>query len=207
MSNLISEAMNSLISNELVGLLSRAALDPDNRPDDLKLRDAYASFLELLYGLCRSKASTAELLRTLGQARCDFTVLHRCFDRDTSLFYYSYKALESIRCELDILRMKIEYPAMFADERNLPRSPLRLSPEFTSMDMIEIISALYELTVFRMPDGSPAHLNKLLRVFEIGFNISISNFDVMRNKMLNRSRKLTHFLDLLRGALIERSQR
>ena len=72
---------------------------------------------------------------------------------------------------------------------------------------MELISALHASGAIRKADGTPAELNKLVRTFELLLNVSFKNPDRCRNAALNRKVNVTKFLDALKQALFERSQR
>ena len=74
-------------------------------------------------------------------------------------------------------------------------------------DLMELISALHASGAIRKADGTPAELNKLVRAFELLLNVSFKNPDRCRNAALNRKVNVTKFLDALKQALVERSQR
>ena len=74
-------------------------------------------------------------------------------------------------------------------------------------DLMERISARHASGAIRKADGTPAELNKLVRSFELLLNVSFKNPDRCRNAALNRKVSVTKFLDALKQALVERSQR
>ena len=62
------------------------------------------------------------------------------------------------------------------------------------------------LGVGRCLDGSQASLDMFVESFSWMFNVRINNPNQCKHAILNRKLRLTRFLDLLRGYLIERSQ-
>lgn len=103
--------------------------------------------------------------------------------------------------------MQLRYPALATQQSKHIRSPYYWSAEYTLTDLMELISALHASGAIRKADGTPAELNKLVRTFELLLNVSFKNPDRCRNATLNRKVNVTKFLDALKQALVERSQR
>lgn len=71
---------------------------------------------------------------------------------------------------------------------------------------MEVIAALSAVGFFCQQDDSPATFMQVIREFEILCNTNFKNPDNCRWAVLNRKNRLTHFLDTLRGTLVELSQ-
>lgn len=85
--------------------------------------------------------------------------------------------------------------------------PLAWSSAFTLADLMEVIVALHTLGAVRKPNGTPVTFKDLVRAFERFLNVSILNPDRCRYTTINRKLHLTKFLDTMREALVELSQR
>ena len=72
---------------------------------------------------------------------------------------------------------------------------------------MEVIVALHTLGAVRKPNGTPVTFKDLVRAFERFLNVSILNPDRCRYTTINRKLHLTKFLDTMREALVELSQR
>ena len=75
------------------------------------------------------------------------------------------------------------------------------------MDVMELLYALHLIEAFRKSDGSKIEFSIVIRTFEEVLHIQIKNYERFKNAAINRKFYLTRFLDRLKGALIERSQR
>lgn len=85
--------------------------------------------------------------------------------------------------------------------------PLAWSSAFTLADLMEVVVALHTLGAVRKPNGTPVTFKDLVRAFERFLNVSILNPDRCRYTTINRKLHLTKFLDTMREALVELSQR
>lgn len=72
---------------------------------------------------------------------------------------------------------------------------------------MELIAVLHTAGVGRRIDGSRANVEQLVELFSWMFNLRINNPIRCRRVVVNRTLRLTRFLDLLRNHLIECSQR
>lgn len=113
---------------------------------------------------------------------------------------YFETIIAHVEIERRILLVQLRYPALATQQSKHIRS-------YTLTDLMELISALHASGAIRKADGTPAELNKLVRTFELLLNVSFKNPDRCRNATLNRKVNVTKFLDALKQALVERSQR
>lgn len=120
---------------------------------------------------------------------------------------YFETIIAHVEIERRILLVQLRYPALATQQSKHIRSPYYWSAEYTLTDLMELISALHASGAIRKADGTPAELNKLVRSFELLLNVSFKNPDRCRNAALNRKVCVTKFLDTLKLALVERSQR
>ena len=120
---------------------------------------------------------------------------------------YFETIIAHVEIERRILLVQLRYPALATRQSKHIRSPYYWSAEYTLTDLMELISALHASGAIRKADGTPAELNKLVRTFELLLNVSFKNPDRCRNAALNRKVNVTKFLDALKQALVERSQR
>ncbi|KAA2368804.1 RteC protein [Alistipes shahii] len=104
--------------------------------------------------------------------------------------------------------LKVSHPAVMDCSKKvaLPKSPIYLAEQFTPTDLMEIVTSMQGLGVGRCLDGSQASLDMFVESFSWMFNVRINNPNQCKHAILNRKLRLTRFLDLLRGYLIERSQ-
>lgn len=179
-----------------------------NQPIDMAaIRRAYGEFIDSMSVLSEGPCSP-ELMRTLDRARIELETLQN--ELPTGAMQICMKSLEAIRCELRILRLRITHPHFDAakmENKCQVISPLYLSDQFTITDITELITAFYLLRVLRTENGEPASLNLIIKVFERLLNIKLKNYAAIRICVLNRKIHITRFLDRMRDAIVERSQR
>lgn len=72
---------------------------------------------------------------------------------------------------------------------------------------MELACALYALKVIRTIDGSPAELTAIISVLGRLFHVRITDPNKKKWLVINRKNKLTHFLDSMKTALIDLSQK
>ena len=103
--------------------------------------------------------------------------------------------------------LQLKYPGIRNMHTSRPHSSLKISGRFTNSDLMEVIAALSAVGFFCQQDDSPATFMQITREFETLCNTSFKNPDNCRWAVLNRKNRLTHFLDTLRGTLVELSQK
>lgn len=193
---------------ELLSLFERAshnAMPPTMQQEWTQAYDDFCFYLEQTTFCLKFIPA----MRCMEHLRIDLTDLFSRLEckngtEDCALCFCK-KALEAVRSEIHMLDLRLQYPALAENKRQFP--PLYLSSDFTLTDLVELIVALNDLKVFCLQDGRKAPLIALVRIFEMAFNVSLPNFEVIRTAALNRKIHLTKFLDKLRSAFIDLSQR
>ena len=120
---------------------------------------------------------------------------------------YMIRTLFLIDMEIRLLNLRLQYPQSGIVPEVKIESPLYLSKELTVTDVMELLYALHLIEAFRKSDGSKIEFSIVIRTFEEVLHIQIKNYERFKNATINRKFYLTRFLDRLKGALIERSQR
>ena len=120
---------------------------------------------------------------------------------------YMIRTLFLIDMEIRLLNLRLQYPQSGIVPEVKIESPLYLSKELTVTDVMELLYALHLIEAFRKSDGSKIEFSIVIRTFEEVLHIQIKNYERFKNATINRKLYLTRFLDRLKGALIERSQR
>lgn len=201
--------MEPKTQTDLLFLLERAAHHVMPLTTQQEWKHAYDDFCGYLEQIT-SSFSFIPVMRAVEALRIELADLYAHLDPENlngdAAQSFCNKALETVRAELQMLDLRLRYPEIVSERQ--PKLPtLYLNEEYTLTDLVELIVALYELKVFRTPDGRKAHLITLVRIFEFVFNVSLPNFEVMRTAALNRKIQVTKFVDKMRMTLIELSQR
>ena len=162
-----------------------------------RLEAAIEHFVERISRLLR-KRPVIDQLRLLA---------HLCGYLERMKYRYAEEPIKKGYFETIIAHVEIERRILLVQLRYPALAPYYWSAEYTLTDLMELISALHASGAIRKADGTPAELNKLVRTFELLLNVSFKNPDRCRNATLNRKVNVTKFLDALKQALVERSQR
>ena len=192
---------------KLLSLL-RTLPDRDLTSDErLQLISAFRLFVRQIGHRARTEESKLDLLRLYACLRTAFEYLkvHRPISAKEQEYVLD-AALSFLETERRIVLLQLRYPAAAAEP---PRNevPLAWSSAFTLADLMEVIVALHTLGAVRKPNGTPVTFKDLVRAFERFLNVSILNPDRCRYTTINRKLHLTKFLDTMREALVELSQR
>ena len=119
------------------------------------------------------------------------------------------KILAIINSELELLKLKIQYPVPFQNRKNnFPLSPLYLTDETNLVEIMELVSGLFltKRVVTHTEKESP--LTEIGRAFEWLFNIKLGDIHKKHeNVICRKANKRIEFLDKLRKAIIEESQK
>ena len=114
-----------------------------------------------------------------------------------------------INSELELLKLKIQYPVPFQNRKNnFPLSPLYLTDETNLVEIMELVSGLFltKRVVTHTEKESP--LTEIGRAFEWLFNIKLGDIHKKHeNVICRKANKRIEFLDKLRKAIIEESQK
>ena len=120
---------------------------------------------------------------------------------------YMVRTLFLIDMEVRLLNLRLQYPQSGIVPKVKIESPLYLSKELTVTDLVELLYALHLIEAFRKSDGSRIEFSVVIHTFEEVLHIRIKNYERFKNAAINRKIRLTGFLDQLKAALTERSQR
>lgn len=119
------------------------------------------------------------------------------------------KTLAIISSELELLNLKIQYPAPFQNRKNnFPPSPLYLTDETHLVEIMEIVSGLFLSKRVITHNGTESPLTEIGRTFEYLFNIKLGDIHKKHDNVICRkANKRTEFLDILRKAITEESKK
>lgn len=120
---------------------------------------------------------------------------------------YMVRTLFLIDMEVRLLHLRLRYPQSGIVPEVKIESPLYLSKDLTVTDLVELLYALHLIGAFRKSDGSRIEFSIVIHTFEEVLHIRIKNYERFKNAAVNRKIRLTGFLDQLKAALTERSQR
>ena len=119
------------------------------------------------------------------------------------------KTLAIINSELELLNLKIQYPAPFQNKKNSnPQSPLYLTDETNLVEIMELVSGLFLSKRVVNYAGKEAPLTEIGRAFEHLFNIKFGDIHKKHESVICRqANKRIEFLDTLRKAIAEESKK
>lgn len=122
---------------------------------------------------------------------------------------FQQKALAIINSELELLNLKIQYPTPFQNRKNnYPSSPLYLTDETNLVEIMELVSGLFLSERVVSHNGTKSPLTEIGRTFEWLFNIKFGDIHKKHESVICRqANKRIEFLDMLRKAIIEESQK
>ena len=119
------------------------------------------------------------------------------------------KTLAIINSELELLNLKIQYPAPFQNKKNSnPQSPLYLTDETNHVEIMELVSGLYLSKRVVNHAGKEAPLTEIGRAFEHLFNIKFGDIHKKHESVICRqANKRIEFLDILRKVITKENQK
>ena len=119
------------------------------------------------------------------------------------------EAIGLLNNEMRIIKLRIKYPEQFQQHANkLFISPLHLADKTSLINIMEIVSGLFLSKRVIYQNGKPIHLTDLGKTFEWLFNIKLGDIHKKHeNVICRKTNKRTEFLDLLRKAIIEESEK
>lgn len=120
---------------------------------------------------------------------------------------YMVRTLFLIDMEVRLLHLRLRYPHSDILAETKSESPLYLSKELTVTDLAELLYALHLIRTFRKNNDSKAEFSVVARTFGKLLHVRIKNVESWKNYTINRKIRPTGFLDRLKSALTERSQR
>lgn len=198
---------NPLVECELIHLLKTYADSELREPENTLLEEAYNRFVEQVVDLSEHSLSSIDFLRhlkiteiTLAKIKLNIQpALHKI------QAFFIDAAIKYLNCEQELVMLRLKYPQMGRPNGKQYQSPLYWSR--TPTDLMELLSALQAAGSIKKIDGTDAEMTLMVESFEKFFNCHIKNPARCRNAAINRKIRLTRFLDLLKGALTNISQR
>ena len=114
-----------------------------------------------------------------------------------------------INSELELLNLKIQYPAPFQNKKNSnPQSPLYLTDETNLVEIMELVSGLFLSKRVVNHAGKEAPLTEIGRAFEHRFNIKFGDIHKKHESVICRqANKRIEFLDILRKVITKENQK
>ena len=133
-------------------------------------------------------------------------------EKNALKFAYLQKALAFIDSELELLKLKVQYPEQFQQSnQQIFISDLYLIPKSKGLGIIgiaEIVIALFLLGEIVGKDGKPVPLVRLAHGFEQHFNFSFGSvYDKVEAIFIRKPFNLTKTLDTLRNAIIKEDRK
>lgn len=119
------------------------------------------------------------------------------------------KALAIINTEIQLLNLKIKHPNQFHQPKEkVLSSPLYLTDETHLVEIMEMVSGLFLSKRVVTHTGKESPLTEIGRSFEWLFNIKLGDIHKKHENVISRKvNKRTEFLDILRKAIIEESNK
>ena len=111
--------------------------------------------------------------------------------------------------ELELLNLKIQYPAPFQNKKNSnPQSPLYLTDETNLVEIMELVSGLFLSKRVVTHNGTESPLTEIGRAFEYLFSIKLGDIHKKHENVISRkANKRIEFLDILRKAITKENQK
>ena len=119
---------------------------------------------------------------------------------------YIQKALNFLNAEMDLLKLKIQYPESFPKtEESAFKFNLYITPKAKGLGIIgiaELVVSIFLSKEVKDRNGNPASLIQLAKAFEYVFNFSFGNIYDKQAEVYNRKPcNLTKSLNFLKGVL------
>ena len=201
--------IRQLEKSDFIGQLLALGNEPlvDKERKDLNI--PYNRFINRIQQISKQEeCSRLDSLQLLARIRETLVQLLENYNDSTSLRYLLIRSsLSLVDFEQRMIYLQLKYPGIREIATQRRHSPLKISKRFTNSDLMEVIAALSAVGFFCQQDDSPATFMQITREFEMLCNTSFKNPDNCRWAVLNRKNRLTHFLDTLRGTLVELSQK
>ena len=123
--------------------------------------------------------------------------------------YLIDEAIGLLNTEIRLIEWRIKYPEQLQQRTNKQAlSPLYLADRTTLINIMEIVSGLFLSQKIVYQNGKPVYLVDLTKAFEWLFNIKLGDIHKKHeNVICRKTNKRTEFLDLLRKAIIEESEK
>lgn len=197
------------MQERLFSLMKDAARNPHTDIAVTEWKNAYDAFSTRVAQLSDGEC-TPRLMRTIDHARIETDMLLSVYspqeEETPASVFYCRKANEILRCEMKIQALRLAHPGFKDLKQKVPATTLYLNEEYHATDLVEIITPLFELGVFKSANGNRAQLQAIIKIFEWAFNTPMPNYDVLRSAAINRKIHLTGFLDKMKNVLVRLSQ-
>lgn len=115
------------------------------------------------------------------------------------------RSLALIDCELEIVRMELEYPQHFLPV-SAPASKPLIRWNGTISELLEMAVAVHCAGRFSKPTGEPMTYADTIRFVESVYGITVADLYDRKTKLLSRQ-KNTSFLDEMRRVFIEEARK
>ena len=207
--NLKPTAMYTLLKTGLL-LFFRESDLPTGTVSEAHLSELFEEFIQELTAYSSDdRRSIIERLRCMSFTLGQVSLLEKRKNRisESLLTDYMVRTLFLIDTEVRLLHLRLRYPQSGIVPEVKIESPLYLSKELTVTDLVELLYALHLIGTFRKNNGSKAEFSVVARTFGELLHVRIKNVESWKNYTINRKIRLTGFLDRLKSALTERSQR
>ena len=201
--------MYTLLKTGLLLFFRESNLPPET-VSEAHLSELFEEFIQELTAYSSDDhRSIIERLRCMSFTLGQVSLLEKRKNRisESLLTDYMVRILFLIDMEVRLLHLRLRYPQSGIVPEVKIESPLYLSKELTVTDLVELLYALHLIGAFRKSDGSRIEFSVVIHTFEEVLHIRIKNYERFKNAAVNRKIRLTGFLDQLKAALTERSQR
>lgn len=201
--------MYTLLKTGLLLFFRESNLPPET-VSEAHLSELFEEFIQELTAYSSDeRRSIIERLRCMSFTLGQVSLLEKRKNRisESLLTDYMVRTLFLIDMEVRLLHLRLRYPQSGIVPEVTIESPLYLSKDLTVTDLVELLYALHLIGAFRRSDGSRIEFSVVIHTFEEVLHIRIKNYERFKNAAVNRKIRLTGFLDQLKAALTERSQR
>ena len=201
--------MYTLLKTGLLLFFRESNLPPET-VSEAHLSELFEEFIQELTAYSSDDhRSIIERLRCMSFTLGQVSLLEKRKNRisESLLTDYMVRTLFLIDMEVRLLHLRLRYPQSGIVPEVKIESPLYLSKDLTVTDLVELLYALHLIGAFRKSDGSRIEFSVVIHTFEEVLHIRIKNYERFKNAAANRKIRLTGFLDQLKAALTERSQR
>ena len=201
--------MYTLLKTGLLLFFRESNLPPET-VSEAHLSELFEEFIQELTAYSSDDhRSIIERLRCMSFTLGQVSLLEKRKNRisESLLTDYMVRTLFLIDMEVRLLHLRLRYPHSGIVPEVKIESPLYLSKDLTVTDLVELLYALHLIGAFRKSDGSRIEFSVVIHTFEEVLHIRIKNYERFKNAAVNRKIRLTGFLDQLKAALTERSQR
>ena len=201
--------MYTLLKTGLLLFFRESNLPPET-VSEAHLSELFEEFIQELTAYSSDDhRSIIERLRCMSFTLGQVSLLEKRKNRisESLLTDYMVRTLFLIDMEVRLLHLRLRYPHSDILAETKSESPLYLSKELTVTDLAELLYALHLIRTFRKNNDSKAEFSVVARTFGKLLHVRIKNVESWKNYTINRKIRPTGFLDRLKSALTERSQR